>query len=173
MSEIETKLAATLARADDLERRWNNQNSFIESFAKCLDGLPVNQIPGSLIDGARDAGSIRLIVEALLERAERAEKACAEKHSILSSWQLTWAETYSTDFLLKVKHALSLDCGKDYRHVRELDKTIEVLEKLRLCINPLICELPDGNDDLREKILVIQSSAKAEIARLESLKGTK
>jgi hypothetical protein len=50
----------------DLKRRWENQKTFIQAFASCLDGLPVNHIGGSLIDGARDAHSIRVIVEHLL-----------------------------------------------------------------------------------------------------------
>lgn len=67
-----------------------------------------------------------------VQRAERAEKACAEMRDVLERWQYymtplgssCWSETFDSKFLRKVKHALSADCGKDYVRREELDRLV-------------------------------------------------
>ncbi len=54
-------------------RRLVNQRSHVEALHKALDGLPINHIPGSGIDGHRDARNIRAVVEHLLSPNDRDE----------------------------------------------------------------------------------------------------
>lgn len=81
-------------QANELERRVTNQRSHIEAFARCLDGLmtPEQQaaIPGSGIDGARDANQIRTVVAYLstlvavtAEERDRCARRAAEARDML------------------------------------------------------------------------------------------
>lgn len=76
----------------ELLRRIENQRSHIQSFARCLDGLLTPQqqaaIPGSGIDGARDAKQIRTVASAFMKETrnlrrlvdEYAEQAIEDGH---------------------------------------------------------------------------------------------
>ena len=51
----------------EMERKHSNQAGFIREFHRCLDGIKEIQcIPGSAIEGCRDAQAIRSIVETLV-----------------------------------------------------------------------------------------------------------
>ncbi len=64
------KVAVLCERVADAERRLRNAGSFVEGYAKSLDGLDLWKlhIGGDTFDGARDKRAIRHVVEHLLKR---------------------------------------------------------------------------------------------------------
>lgn len=88
------EVAALTKERDEFRRRFENQKSFLEKFAKCLDGLPINwaAIPGSGIDGARDADSIRRVADSLQAKVEQLRRAL-EFYADKPAWHLCEATT--------------------------------------------------------------------------------
>ena len=64
----------TLAQQlEEADRRIGSQASHMAAYAKCLDGLLANggaEIPGSGMDGARNAGDIRAVAQHLIAKLE-------------------------------------------------------------------------------------------------------